>query len=83
MNDLNREEMSRYVSVYIACVQYGYVSLFKECHKTMSVFWMSALQLCQFIEWVHYNYVSLLNECSTAMSVYWMSALLLCQFIAC
>lgn len=38
MNDLNREEMSRYASVYIACVQYGYVSLFKECHKTMSVF---------------------------------------------
>lgn len=41
MNDLNREEMSRYVSVYIACVQYGYVSyvsLLNECTTAMSIY---------------------------------------------
>lgn len=41
MNDLNREEMSRYVSVNIACVQYGYVSyvsLLNECTTAKSVY---------------------------------------------
>lgn len=38
MNDLNREEMSRYVSVYIACVQYGYINLLNECTEVLSVY---------------------------------------------